>query len=86
MKRITVALVAGLIFLLAPVAFSQDILVWDKDHGKLFQDPEGAGLVDASYGVTKALTDCGYTFDVTTSPNPNLGAYDILFLIMGTYC
>ncbi len=86
MRWIVPVLAAGLIFCLAAPAFSQSILVWDKDHDKLIPDPEGTGDVDATYGVTKALDDCGYTYTKVTQLPADLGRYEIIFLVMGTYC
>lgn len=86
MRLLIPLLVAGLVLGLAAPALSQSILVWDKDHNNLFADPEGGGNVDATYGVTKALDALGYTYDVTLVPMPDLSGYDILMLIMGTYC
>jgi len=87
MKRMIPWLAVGLMLCLAAPAFSQTILVWDKDHNKTFADPEGAGMKDATFGITKALTDCGYTdTTVSTSLPPDLSSYDIIFVIMGVYC
>ncbi|MBU0756124.1 MAG: hypothetical protein KJ645_13355 [Planctomycetes bacterium] len=86
MRRCIPWLVMGLLCFIALPAFSQNILVWDKDHNKLFQDPEGAGPKDPTYGITKALNDNGYAYTVTTAASPNLNNYDILFLVMGVYC
>jgi hypothetical protein len=82
----SILLTLGFMLALAMPAFPQSILVWDKDHDQLFPDPEGAGEVDATYGITKALDALGYTYDMTTATLPDLEGYDILFLIMGTYC
>jgi len=84
-RFIPLVVVALLCFVAAPL-FSQTILVWDKDHNKKFQDPEGAGLVDPTYGITKALDDNGFSYDVTTLTNPDLTGYDTLFVVMGIYC
>jgi hypothetical protein len=86
MRLLIPMLVAGLVLGLAAPALSQSILVWDKDHDKLFADPEGVANVDATYGIKKALDALGYTYDVTTSPTPDLSSYNILFVIMGVYC
>ena len=86
MRYLVPLVVVGLVLGLAVPALSQSILVWDKDHNLLFPDPEGAGNVTALYGVTKALDALGYTYDVTTSPTPDLSNYDILMIIMATYC
>ena len=86
MRRLLPWAVAGLMLCLATPALSQDILVWDKDHNKTFTDPEGAGSVDACYGITKALTDNGETFTKVTVLPSDLTPYNILFVIMGTYC
>lgn len=86
MRRCIPWVAAGLILCLTAPVFSQSIFVWDKDHSKLFIDPEGAGQVDASYGVTKALTDCGYTFTSSTVLPSDLDPYDIIFVVMGVYC
>ncbi len=82
---ILLLIVAAGAFCAAP-ALSQSIFVWDKDHNKLFSDPEGAGNVDATYGITKALTDNGFAFTQNTALPPNLNPYDIVFVVMGTYC
>ena len=59
--RLTIFILAAAFAVsLAAPAFSQSILVCDKDHDLLFHDPEGAGNVTATYGVTKALDDNGY--------------------------
>jgi hypothetical protein len=79
-------LVVGLALCFTVPAFSQSILVFDKDHNRTFPDPEGAGLKDATYGVTKALTENGYTFTTVTTLPSNLNPYDIIFVIMGVYC
>lgn len=86
MRLLIPLLTAGLVLGLAVPAMTQSILVWDKDHDQLFLDPEGAGNVTATYGITKALDDLGCTYDVTTSILPDLTGYDLLLLIMGTYC
>ena len=86
MRLLVPLLVASLVLGFAVPAQSQSILVWDKDHNNLFPDPEGGGYVDATYGITKALDRLGYTYDVTTSPTPDLSGYHILFIIMGVYC
>ena len=85
MKR-TFLLAAGLALCMALPAFSQSILVWDKDHNKTFQDPEGAGLVDETYGIKKALTENGYSFTAVQSLPSDLTPYDVIFVIMGVYC
>jgi hypothetical protein len=82
---ILLLMTAVVAFCAAP-AFSQSIFVWDKDHDKLFADPEGGGNVDATYGVTKALTANGFTFTESATLPGNINSYDILFVIMGTYC
>jgi hypothetical protein len=79
-------LAMGLALCFTVPAYSQSILVWDKDHNLKFQDPEGAGLVDATYGVKKALTENGYTHTAVTTLPADLTPYDIIFVIMGTYC
>lgn len=86
MKLHLLLAVAALTLCLATPALSQDILLWDKDHSKKFPDPEGAGSVDASYGVEKALTDNGYAFVKQTKLPTDLSPYNIIFVIMGTYC
>ena len=86
MRKCIPWIAVGLVLCLAAPVFSQSIFVWDKDHNKLFPDPEGAGQKDATYGVTKALTDCGYTYTTSTSLPPDLSSYDIIFVVMGTYC
>jgi len=86
MRLRLLAIMTALAFLLAPMALSQSILVWDKDHNLTFQDPEGGGQVDATYGVTKALTANGYTFTKVTTLPADLSPYNILFVIMGSYC
>ena len=85
MKR-TFLLAACLALCTAWPAFSQSILVWDKDHDKLFQDPEGAGLVDETYGIKKALDANGYSYTVVKTLPSDLTPYDIVFVIMGAYC
>lgn len=79
-------LVLGLFLSLASIASSQNILLWDKDHGKVFLDPEGAGPVDASYGIEKALIQNGYGFTQTKSLPSDLNPYQIIFVVMGIYC
>ena len=79
-------LLAACVCFIAASAFPQSILVWDKDHNKLFPDPEGGGNVDATYGVTKALAANGYLFTTTSTLPSDLGPYDIVFIVMGTYC
>ena len=86
MRRILPWIAVGLVLCLAAPAFSQSILVWDKDHNKLFPDPEGAGNVDATYSVKKTLNNLGYTHTVTYSLPADLSPYDIIFVIMGVYC
>jgi len=86
MRRIIPWLVMGLILCIAPLAFSQSILVWDKDHDKTIPDPETGVYVDATYGVTKALGDCGYAYTTVKVLPSDLSSYDILFVVMGTYC
>jgi hypothetical protein len=76
-------LVVGLALCFTLPAFSQSILIWDKDHNKTFSDPEGAGMVDATYGIKKALTENGYTFTTVTALPSNLNPYDIIFTILG---
>ena len=84
--RRTILLAVGLMLCFSLPAFSQSVLILDKDHNKTFVDPEGAGFVDATYGVKKALDECGYTYKVMYSFPSDLGPYDIIFLVMGTYC
>lgn len=86
MRRVLPLMVVALVFCLAAPVFSQSILIWDKDHNKMFADPEGAGSVDATYGVKKALTDIGYEFDAVNALPANLTRFDIIFVIMGVYC
>jgi len=85
MTRTVLPLFIVIISFITSNAYSQSILVWDKDHELLITDPEGAGMVDATYGITKALTDCGYAHSVTNSIPSDLSPYDILFIIMGNY-
>lgn len=85
--RVTIILpIIGLLAIVAMPASSQSIIVWDRDHDQMIADPEGAGYVDATYGITNALDDLGYAYDVTVELEPDLSGYDVLFLIMGTYC
>ncbi len=86
MKTLTLIMTAAVLFCVAAPASAQSILVWDKDHNKKFNDPEGGGQVDATYGITKALTANGYTFTTTTTLPGNLSPYNVIFVIMGTYC
>jgi hypothetical protein len=86
MRKLTLLMVVGLLCFSAPIALSQDILVVDKDHNKTFPDPEGAGNVDATYGVTKALDDCGYAYTKVDNFPGDISRFDIMFIIMGTYC
>ncbi|MHC4941459.1 MAG: hypothetical protein ACYTG7_00415 [Planctomycetota bacterium] len=86
MRRVIPWLVVGCLCLIAMPAYSQNILVWDKDHDLKFQDPEGAGSVTALYGTTKALDDNGYTYNVSKTLPSDLTPYDILMIVMGTYC
>lgn len=79
-------LAAGLLFCLALPAFSQTILVWDKDHNTMFVDPEGAGSVDATYGVRKALSDNGYDYRVMSALPADLSPFKTILVVMGTYC
>lgn len=78
--------VIALVYLLATPLHSQDILVWDKDHDMLFYDPDGAGMVDASFGVTRALDACGETYDTSNTLPSDLASYRIIFIIMGNAC
>ncbi len=86
MRILTCILTAAVLALVGAPAFSQSIFVWDKDHNLKFTDPEGAGQVDATYGVSKALTDNGFTHTTGTSLPFDLSSYDIIFVVMGTYC
>lgn len=86
MRKFIPLLAVGLLCFIALPAFSQSILVWDKDHDKTFTDPEGAGLVGPTYGITKALTANGYAHTVSLTLPADLSSYDILFIIMGIYC
>lgn len=86
MKRVIPWVVIGLMCLFTAPVFAQDILVWDKDHNKTFPDPEGAGAVDATYGVTKALDACGETYVTSMTLPTDLTPYNIIFIVMGTYC
>jgi hypothetical protein len=86
MRKLLPWAVAGLICCLVAPAFSQSILVWDKDHNKLFLDPETSVSVDATYGIKKALDANDYTYDVSLTLPADLSAYQIIFVIMGTYC
>lgn len=86
MRRIVPWVAVVFLCFLATTAFSQDILVWDKDHDQKFPDPEGAGNVDATYGVTKALDACGETYIKVTDLPTDLAPYKIIFIVMGMYC
>ena len=86
MRKLLPWVAVGLVLCFAAPVFSQSILIWDKDHNKLFPDPEGAGNVDATYGVKKALTNLGYTYTVSYTLPSDLSSYDIVFVIMGVYC
>lgn len=85
--RLPIIIIAAVlsVFLVAP-AFSQSILVCDKDHDLLFHDPEGAGNVTATYGITKALDDNGYAYTKVAGIPTDLSPYDIVFLVMGALC
>ena len=86
MVRLIPWIVTGLLISVATPAFSQDILVWDKDHDKLFFDPDGAGMVDATFGVTRALDACGETYDEGSTLPADLTPYNIIFIVMGNLC
>ena len=86
MRKLILLMVVGMLCFSAPIALSQDILVIDKDHNKTFPDPEGAGYVDATYGVTKALDDCGYAYTKVNGFPVDISRHDIVFIVMGTYC
>ena len=86
MRLSTLFLMIAVVAFCAAPAFSQSIFVWDKDHNKLFPDPEGGGNVDATYGVTKALTANGFSFTKSITLPADLSPYDIIFVVMGTYC
>jgi hypothetical protein len=86
MRLLVLILAAAIVVFMAAPAFSQTIYIWDKDHNKLFSDPEGGGQVDASYGIKKALDNNGYTYTFGTTLPTDLSPYDVIFVVMGTYC
>jgi len=86
MKNLLPWAAACLVLCLAAPAFSQSILVWDKDHNKTFLDPESGVGVDATYGIKKALDDNSYAYTASLTLPADLTPYHIIFVIMGTYC
>jgi hypothetical protein len=60
------------------------VLVWDRDNGLTFDDPEGGGAVGTEYAVAKALKDNGLADLDTKLVLPyDLGAYDAVFALCG---
>lgn len=86
MRLLTFVLAAAVVGFFAAPGLSQEIYVWDKDHDLKFTDPEGGGQVDATYGVKKALDACGLPYTFGTTIPSDLSIYDILFVVMGSYC
>lgn len=86
MQRLIPWIVIGLLFSITTPVLSQDILVWDKDHDKMFFDPDGAGMVDATFGITRALDTCGETYDESSTLPVDLTPYSIIFIVMGNLC
>jgi hypothetical protein len=86
MRLWTFVLAAVIVGFFAAPALAQSILIWDKDHNLLFYDPDGSGLITAVDGIERALTANGYAFTTETTLPSDLGPYDVIFVIMGTYC
>jgi len=86
MRLLTLLLAAALVGFMAAPGLSQSIYIWDKDHNKLFADPEGGGNVDATYGVKKALDELGYAYTFGATLPSDISGYDVIFVVMGSYC
>jgi hypothetical protein len=63
------------------------ILVWDNDNGIMtVVDPDKGDDIEPSKGLTRALDDAGFEYDVFTYLPDNLNDYDIVFSTMGCFC
>jgi hypothetical protein len=79
--RILVA--AAMVTLLAAPALPQQILLWDRDNGKTFQDPETGSYVGCEYGIQQALAANGYTCATLTNLPADISQYDIIYVVLG---
>ena len=63
------------------------ILVWDNDNGIMtVVDPDKGDDIEPSKGLTRALDDAGFEYDIFTYLPDNLNDYDIVFSTMGCFC
>jgi len=75
-----------LVFLLAGIAPGYEILVYDRDLGDTFTDPDGGGTVGCEFAIENALADNGYSYTTYTFLPASLDPYDAIFVVMGVYC
>ncbi len=75
-----------IIFLLAGIAPGREILIYDRDWGDVFPDPDGGGSVGCEYAIENALADNGCSFTTIEGLPENLDPYDAIFIVMGSYC
>lgn len=69
---------------LAAAAAQAKVLVWDRDNGLTFDDPEGGGVVGTEYAVIKALQANGLVDVERKFVLPHdVGGYDAVFALCG---
>ncbi len=73
------------ILVLCAVAPAANILVADYDGEMEFTDPDGADPVGSEYAVLNALDANGRDYDLVTDLPDDLTAYDIVFVLLGTF-
>lgn len=70
--------------LAAASAAPAKVLVWDRDNGRTFDDPDGGGVVGTEHAVMRALKASGVTDLERKFVLPyDLGGYDAVFVLCG---
>jgi hypothetical protein len=70
--------------LAAASAAPAKVLVWDRDNGRTFDDPDGSGVVGTEHALMRALKASGVTDAERKFVLPyDLGGYDAVFVLCG---
>jgi len=66
--------------------YGQNIYIYDRDLGDTYPDPVTSQPVGCEEAIRIALDQNGFSYDIATTLPADLNPYDLLFIVMGSYC
>jgi len=84
--RFKIGLAIALLLTLVYSGFAFNAFVWDHENISHFPDPENGTSVGSDYAISQNLSAIGIDYDMADDLPTALGEYDVVFVLLGTFC